>query len=49
MEKVFGFTSIESAESVGIEEEKEEVPYEEVLMNEDPMVGMDGVTPYLFM
>ena len=46
MEKLSGYTSIESAD---IEEEKEEVPYEEVLMNEDPMVGMDGVTPYLFM
>ena len=49
MEKLSGFTSIESAESVGIEEEQEEIPYEEFLMNVDPMVGMDGVTPYLFM
>ena len=49
MEKLSGFTSIESAESVGIEEEQEEIPYEELLMNVDPMVGMDGVTPYLFM
>ena len=49
MEKLSGFTSIESAESVGIEEEQEEIPYEEFLMNVDPMIGMDGVTPYLFM
>ena len=49
MEKLSGFTSIESAESVGIEEEQEEIPYEEFLMNVDPMVGMEGVTPYLFM
>jgi exodeoxyribonuclease V alpha subunit len=49
MEKLSGFTSIESAESMGIEEEQEEIPYEEFLMNVDPMVGMDGVTPYLFM
>ena len=38
MEKLSGFTSIESAESVGIEEEQEEIPYEELLMN----VGSDG-------
>ena len=49
MEKLSGFTSIESAESVGIEEEQEEIPYEELLMNVDPMIGMEGVTPYLFM
>ena len=49
MEKLSGFTSIESAESVGIEEEQEEIPYEEFLMNVDPMIGMEGVTPYLFM
>ena len=49
MEKLSGFTSIESAESVGIEEEQEEIPYEELLMNVDPMIGMDGITPYLFM
>ena len=49
MEKLSGFTSIESAESVGIEEEQEEIPYEEFVMNVDPMVGMEGVTPYLFM
>ena len=49
MEKLSGFTSIESAESVGIEEEQEEIPYEELVMNVDPMIGMEGVTPYLFM
>ena len=49
MEKLSGFTSIESAESVGIEEEQEEIPYEELVMNADPMIGMEGVTPYLFM
>ena len=49
MEKLSGFTSIESAKSVGIEEEQEEIPYEELLMNVDPMIGMEGVTPYLFM
>ena len=49
MEKLSGFTSIESAESAGIEEEQEEIPYEELLMNADPMIGMEGVTPYLFM
>ncbi|MFZ0443972.1 MAG: ATP-dependent RecD-like DNA helicase [Bacillus sp. (in: firmicutes)] len=49
MEKLSGFTSIESAESAGIEEEQEEIPYEELVMNADPMIGMEGVTPYLFM
>ena len=49
MEKLSGFTSIESAESAGIEEEQEEIPYEELVMNVDPMIGMEGVTPYLFM
>ena len=49
MEKLSGFTSIESAESAGIEEEQEEIPYEEFVMNADPMIGMEGVTPYLFM
>jgi exodeoxyribonuclease V alpha subunit len=49
MEKLSGFTSIESAESAGIEEEQEAIPYEELVMNADPMIGMEGVTPYLFM
>ena len=49
MEKLSGFTSIESAESADIEEEQEEIPYEELVMNADPMIGMEGVTPYLFM
>ena len=48
MEKLSGFTSIESAESAGIEEEQEEIPYEELVMNADPMIGMEGVTPYHF-
>jgi exodeoxyribonuclease V alpha subunit len=51
MEKLSGHTSIENAKSVIEEEdqEQEEIPYEELLLNEDPMIGMEGVTPYLFM
>ena len=41
MEKLSGFTSIESAESVGIEEEQEEIPYEE-FYNECGSNGWDG-------
>ena len=50
MEKLSGFTSIESAESVGIEEEQEEIPYEEFI-NECGSNELEwtGVTPYLFM
>ena len=47
-EKLSGFTSIESADSA-VNEEDQEIPYEESLMNQDPMIGMEGVTPYLFM
>jgi exodeoxyribonuclease V alpha subunit len=50
-EKLSGFTSIESADSAdsAVNEEDQEISYEELLMNQDPMIGMEGVTPYLFM
>lgn len=48
-EKLLGINVIDHRKSLQFEENDVEIPYEEILMNEDPMIGMEGITPYHFM
>lgn len=53
MEKLSGLSETESKDNNLVSEtddiESDGIPYEELLMNEDPMIGMEGITPYHFM
>jgi exodeoxyribonuclease V alpha subunit len=51
-EKLAGIKETVSDETGLISEaaaENDEIAYEEILTNVDPMIGMEGITPYHFM